>query len=703
MAAKKKKRRRPVLKGLTAEELQKKQKEADEWMGEIEEAMAKLEPSMDDIRKALQEADSALNEVGEFHMETDGDEYVIRLSQNVKGRIRFDPNTRKILIELPDASLWRPGRDGRWNKNAMNMRIDDIVKLHESRREVHWLKGEIERILELNALSGDARENEMARQLTAASRKLFDYENRIECLERLYMLAAAEADRISEERGDQMKRAKIAKKRAEDAKNNAQRREAQAKKETEKAQANLETVQKDAEKTIGKLAGTVQKQGEELKTTRARNSRLARENNKIKKGRQEPYKTPSAGKKGGKREAPRLMPVTVRRVADQHRCHKCHHVLGGAGRSYTRTVEDMEMGRWEVIEYEVTRKWCPRCRDMISTPVPGVMPKQRFGNRALGMLSFLKMLGVSFRKIELIFMVFYNVHISKKTIQEAVRKTSDALTPHYEAIHAHILKGKGVNGDETGWRVAGLLYWVWCVVGDDAVWFNIQKGRGSEEAKKMLEEFVGMVTSDSWPAWNHVGTEHQKCHLHYKRDINTTMEENKGAEFQAFAKKLKQILWDSHTKEKGHDPDDDLQTRERKRRNLMRRLAYLMNNDYTDGDCKRYIKRLRREFYHLFSHVISGIDWHNNKAERAVRCFVLLRHVMFSNRTELDADTYAKLLSIIGTAVMRGVNPLEYMVEAMSQPHGSPVELPRPPTDGDNTWPSSDPPSGSGGAAPTTN
>ena len=52
---------------------------------------------------------------------------------------------------------------------------------------------------------------------------------------------------------------------------------------------------------------------------------------------------------------------------------------------------------------------------------------------------------------------------------------------------------------------------------------------------------------------------------------------------------------------------------------------------------------------------------------------------------------------------MRGVNPLEYMVEAVSKPHGSPVELLRPPTDGDNARPSSDPSSGSGGAAPATN
>ena len=59
------------------------------------------------------------------------------------------------------------------------------------------------------------------------------------------------------------------------------------------------------------------------------------------------------------------------------------------------------------------------------------------------------------------------------------------MTPHYEAIHARILEGKGVNGDETWWRVAGLLYRVWCMVGDDAVWFNIQKGRGMEEATQV--------------------------------------------------------------------------------------------------------------------------------------------------------------------------------------------------------------------------
>ena len=39
-----------------------------------------------------------------------------------------------------------------------------------------------------------------------------------------------------------------------------------------------------------------------------------------------------------------------------------------------------------------------------------------------------------------------------------------------------------------------------------------------------------------------------------------------------------------------------------------------------------------------------------------MRCFVLLRHVMFCNRTEFDADTYAVLPSILGTCAMRDVN-----------------------------------------------
>ena len=47
---------------------------------------------------------------------------------------------------------------------------------------------------------------------------------------------------------------------------------------------------------------------------------------------------------------------------------------------------------------------------------------------------------LSFLKIELFFLMFYNVHTSKKTIPEAIRTVSDGMTFHYKAIRSLILE-----------------------------------------------------------------------------------------------------------------------------------------------------------------------------------------------------------------------------------------------------------------------
>ena len=62
-----------------------------------------------------------------------------------------------------------------------------------------------------------------------------------------------------------------------DARNNAQSLEAQATKDKKKARQSPEAVREEAEKAIGKLANTEQKQSGDLKTARVRNSGLARE------------------------------------------------------------------------------------------------------------------------------------------------------------------------------------------------------------------------------------------------------------------------------------------------------------------------------------------------------------------------------------------------------------------------------------------
>ena len=566
-------------------------------------------------------------------MEFNGEAYTIQLSRRIKGRVTYDYRTDGIVIILQDGTSWNLDQPG--VRNTLKIYVNQTGRVAELESKLGRCEERLNQMWSMQY----ADDPKIAREIVSLNKTVWELQNQIQEKEIQYEAIVAEAARIVAEHKKKRDAARAARKKAEDEKKKAE---------------------------------------DDMARTKSRNSRLAAEANGIKTNRKKPHKKPIAGKKGGKRRGRRTRQVTKHGVADQKTCHVCDTPMGNSTETRQRILENVENGQWIVSQYENIRRWCPDCKKLLYAPIPGALPHQRFGNRALAMMAFLKMMGVSFRKIELIFLVFYGVHISKKTIQEAVRTVSRTLKPQYHAIQDVILKGSNVNGDETSWSVCGIPYWVWVIVGADAVWFNIQEGRGMKEAKAMLPGYDGTVNSDSWSPWNHVGKLHQKCHLHYKRDLKKTLKENSSPEFAKFAAKLRQILWDSHESRLGYDSGDDPKTRRRKQRNLLRRLRYLLDKPYTDPDCKRYFKRLRREFYHLFCFVIEGVDWHNNTAERAVRCFVLLRHVMHGNRSDFDHHTYAILLSIIGTSMMRNVNPLEYMITAMSKPKGSPVELPKP-------------------------
>ena len=58
-----------------------------------------------------------------------------------------------------------------------------------------------------------------------------------------------------------------------------------------------------------------------------------------------------------------------------------------------------------------------------------------------------------------------------------------------------------IFGDETSWRVAGILYWLWILVGSDSAVFYVDKRRGGDVLEALLGGYAGHVTSDSHSAW----------------------------------------------------------------------------------------------------------------------------------------------------------------------------------------------------------
>ena len=105
-----KKKRTVVPQEITEEERLGMIRELEKDLKELREAGTGTAYTMDDIRRAIEEARSALEDVGEFDMELEGDEYVIRLSRHVNGKIKYDPRTGKISSYCP--TIRSGGRTG---------------------------------------------------------------------------------------------------------------------------------------------------------------------------------------------------------------------------------------------------------------------------------------------------------------------------------------------------------------------------------------------------------------------------------------------------------------------------------------------------------------------------------------------------------------------------------------------------------------
>ncbi|MEM3172280.1 MAG: transposase [Candidatus Nitrosotenuis sp.] len=121
-------------------------------------------------------------------------------------------------------------------------------------------------------------------------------------------------------------------------------------------------------------------------------------------------------------------------------------------------------------------------------------------------------------------------------------KVACAFGPRYLQMIDELKSEKNIHGDETSWRIDGKNHWLWAFVGRWTVIYEIDQSRGKGVPARVLSGYAGTVTSDSWPAWNHVGGSHQRCLVHYLREIEDTIRyRNPGKEF-AFGKRLRRIL-----------------------------------------------------------------------------------------------------------------------------------------------------------------
>jgi hypothetical protein len=378
-----------------------------------------------------------------------------------------------------------------------------------------------------------------------------------------------------------------------------------------------------------------------------------------------------AGRKKGHNGKSRKRPehIDARVEIDRNVCSDCGNtsLSEKPTDSYERIVEDIIPARLVVTEYKIVRRYCRNCRKQVSPIIPYVLPKEHFGLRLMLLIVSLKLLGLSYEKITGLFKLLFNLDVTEAAIAHSVMKVSEAFGARYNELVQELMKEKDIGGDETSWRINGKNHWLWAFVGRWTVIYEIDRSRGRDVPMKVLKDYDGNITSDSWAAWNYVGVSHQRCHYHYERDIDDTIKyKNPTKEFRQFAKKLKRILHDSQKASRKFRSMKKRMMMEAKAR-FEKRIENLISEPYKDKQCIRFVKRLRREKNMLFTFLEKdGVKYHNNDAERAIRPCVVIRKITYGNKSEEGAKAMTKLMSLRETCIKRGQNFYDYALEYLN-------------------------------------
>jgi transposase len=385
--------------------------------------------------------------------------------------------------------------------------------------------------------------------------------------------------------------------------------------------------------------------------------------------------TPRNGKKRGGQPghlgAARPQPRTIdRRETHQFpQCPCCGGDLTRTGNTRTRVIEDIiETAKTEAVEHTIHRDWCPTCRKQVEPKVPDALPNCTLGHRTVALTAWLYYgLGVTLAQIVQVFNVHLVLSITAGGLVQMWHRLADLFLPWYEQIHRHCLDAGVLHADETGWRVNGETWWLWCFASADATYYMLDRSRGHPALDKFfVEEFQGVLVSDFWAAYDAVGRLSQKCWPHLLRDLKEVHEgQENGDDWPEFYKRLRRVYGDAIRLEaaRAETPPDAYGLRHAK---LQGRLIDLALQGWRNPQAKRLAKRLAKYGEDLLTFVeFAGVPSSNNRAEREVRPAVQMRKTSYGNQSEQGAATRSVLMTIYRTLHRRGRDPLATIAAAL--------------------------------------
>lgn len=351
-------------------------------------------------------------------------------------------------------------------------------------------------------------------------------------------------------------------------------------------------------------------------------------------------------------------------------CPDCGGALGQPSVSYTRQVIDIPEVPVEITEHVIFKRWCSTCKKRVTPRVNlhGVVVGQhRLGVRLMSLVSLLKeSCRQPLETIQSYLNIVHNLQLSQGALINMLHTVAVKGKPTYEQVKQTIRGSHCVHADETGGRENGKNRYTWSFSTSDVQFVAYGRRRNQDVVEEMLgEEFEGVLVTDFYTAYNVYNGFHQRCWVHYRRDMHELKEQLKGRHppFNRWAKKVKAI-YEAAKAYAGPDPSLPAGTQEQERiakqqmfQEQLRAVCepYLTKESPMSTLCGRAMSYLSEMFVFVR---FAGVSSDNNAAERAVRHLVVARKISGGTRSAKGSETKSILASLFGTWRLQQKNPL---------------------------------------------
>jgi transposase len=207
-------------------------------------------------------------------------------------------------------------------------------------------------------------------------------------------------------------------------------------------------------------------------------------------------------------------------------CPDCQLRLGGISLARVREVIDVPPPpSVEVTHHRIFKGWCAGCQKWHEAPVDfhtEVLGQGRLGVRLSSLIATLRtVMRLPIRQIRQLLLSLHGVEVSIGEIVEVLHRISTHAQPLLADLKATIRASPAVQADETGWREDGLNGYIWSVSIPTARYYEYHHSRAGEVVKQLLgETFQGVLGSDFYAGYNIYQGFHQRCWVHYLRDIH---------------------------------------------------------------------------------------------------------------------------------------------------------------------------------------